>query len=58
MSEAHYQPRHGEVGSWVRLADGTLGQVWALSPTGRAKVYVAKVSDLRPPHDDTQEALL
>lgn len=33
-------PRLGEVGSWTRLPNGGVGQVWALS-RGRATVWVA-----------------
>ncbi len=58
-------PEHGHVGSWVRLPDGTVGQVWAESPNRKVYVVDAQqmchevaVEDLHPPVDDRQDTLI
>jgi len=65
VTDRPFQPEHGDIGSWVRLDVGTMGQVWSVSPARKATVYVvdgqryteAKLADLRPLYDADQATL-
>ncbi len=67
VSEPLFEPKLGEVGSWTRLPDGTVGQVWSLSKSGRrATVWVADgarytdvaVTDLADPVDRADDVAM